>query len=106
MTFADLRAFQTIAGVSESTGEPFILTRAEGDTVTLVGQLAPDEVRRLALTMLEAAEAAVHDAALLRFLTSNGSTLEAAAHLIGALREYRATLDPHPDDYDPEETPE
>lgn len=104
MTFADLRAFQAIAGVSEATGEPFVLTRAEGDTVTLVGQLPPDEVRRLAFGLLEAAEAAVHDAALLRFLTANGSDLENAAHLIGALREYRAELDP--DAHDPEEAPE
>jgi hypothetical protein len=72
-------------------GEPFCHVAATAeDGLELLGQLDPFEVRRMALGWLEAAEAAVHDAAVFRELVE---TLElapsTAAVFLEGLRRHR-----------------
>lgn len=63
---ADLAAVDVRSGVN-GDGEGFCTVVASSASGRLlVGQLTPDEVRALALSWLEAAEAAEHDAAVLR----------------------------------------
>jgi hypothetical protein len=51
------------------------------------GMLTPDEARQFALSVLDAAEAAEHDAFLVRFLTDNIESDFSTA--IAVLREFR-----------------
>lgn len=77
-------------------GKPFCHVIVDGKPH---GQLTPNEVRRMAMNWLEAAEAAEHDSAVFRFLTSDrrpdGHKVEAplsaegATMFIGDLRHYR-----------------
>jgi hypothetical protein len=72
-------------------GEPFChVTATSEDGLELLGQLDPFEVRRMALGWLEAAEAAVHDAAVFRELVSAlGVAPSTAAGFVEALRKHR-----------------
>lgn len=88
-------AVEMESGVSLFTGEPFVAVRTlgtldNGRAVTLAGQLSPTELREHAMRMLEAAEAAVQDAALLRFLDDKlGLDKAAGGRIIADLREFR-----------------
>lgn len=72
--FVHIRAIGTIAG------EP----------VVLIGQLDPATIRQHALAYLESAEAAEHDAALVRLLAELEMPDELIGHLIGNLRNQRS----------------
>lgn len=65
----DLEDLSIEAGVSIFTGKPFCQILAHNDTTILRGQLAPDEIREMALGWLEAAEAADQDAVVVEVLT-------------------------------------
>lgn len=57
-------------------------------------QLSPQEARQHALGILECAEAAMHDTALVGFLTHDaGIDITAAVVTIGRLRKYRGDVD-------------
>lgn len=79
------------SGVSADTGKPFCTIRATAEAGTvLVGQLAPAEVRGMALQFLEAAEAAEQDAHVFAELVEVvGLDEEQAARFIAHLRSRR-----------------
>jgi len=72
------------SGVSAFTGEPFVMVQWGHQT----GQLTPAEAEAHAIAVIQAAQAARHDAAIMAELMSNGGFgREAAAGFIGALRK-------------------
>lgn len=73
----DLADIDIESGVSAFDGLPFCLIRANGARATLVGQLRPTELRGMALTWLEAAEAAESDAALAEMIRRGNPDLTA-----------------------------
>ncbi len=83
------------SGVSGKTHEPFChVTCQATDGTFCEGQLDPDTVRRMAYDWLEAAEAAIHDAAVFDLLTKDMSLPEGKAALfINELREHRQDAD-------------
>lgn len=82
------------SGISQKTEEPFChVTCQSTDGVFCEGQLTPQEVRQTALDWLEAAEAAIHDAAVYKLLRSTGMEAKMAAHFISTLREHRQDVD-------------
>jgi len=83
----------TESGVSSTTGEPFVRIVWEGDDPA--GQMTVAEARDLGLTILGAAEAAVTDAALIRWLTTTmGLDLGRAAAVMSDYRVARRSIDP------------
>lgn len=85
-----LSGIDVASGVNQQ-GEPFCHVMASAvDGTQLLGQLDPFEVRRMALGWLEAAEAAVHDAAVFRALRDDMELeSEMCARFIGELRRHR-----------------
>jgi hypothetical protein len=81
-----------VASGVNSQGKPFCHVMVDGKPR---GQLTPNEVRSMAMQWLEAAEAAEHDSALLRWATTVGRDgtspldLESASALIAELRQFR-----------------
>lgn len=85
-------SLRTESGVSASSGEPFVVLVWEGDDR---GQLTIDEARELGLVLLGAAEAAITDAALIRWLTTTmGLDLARAAAVMADYRVARRAYDP------------
>jgi hypothetical protein len=83
----------TESGVSARTGEPFIKLTWEGPDMS--GQLDVAQARELGLTILGAAEAAITDAALIRWLTTTlEMDLPRAAQVMADYRVARRTFDP------------
>jgi len=83
----------TESGVSATTGEPFVRVTWEGPEES--GQFTVAEARELGLTILGAAEAAVTDAALMRWLTTTmGLDLPRAASVMSDYRVARRAFDP------------
>jgi hypothetical protein len=83
----------TQSGVSAQTGEPFITLTWEGPDPS--GQMTVPEARELGLTILGAAEAAITDAALMRWLTTTmGLELAQAASVMSDYRVARRIFDP------------
>jgi hypothetical protein len=80
------------SGIAVRNGEGFCKVTATADDGTvMLGQLDPTAVRLMALGWLEAAEAAIHDAAVFQILTTKLDVKEdAAAMLVADLREHRA----------------
>jgi hypothetical protein len=77
----DLASINVTNGVNEQ-GEPFLTITAVTEGGRFVaGQLDPDEVRKMALAWLAAAEAAEQDAAVLRCIRK----LELPDQLAGAI---------------------
>jgi len=77
------------SGVNEK-GEGFVTVAAHGDKGTiLTGQLSPAEVRAHALAMLESAEGADQDAAVLRVVRKLDLPEQLAGAVITELRESR-----------------
>lgn len=79
--------------VSAFTGEPFVkITLDFGDRSSkAVAQMTADEARQHGLHMIEAAEAAVHDAAMAQWLQKRlDADPEHAAAMVADIREYRA----------------
>ena len=82
------------SGIAVRNGQGFCRVTATADDGTVMtGQLPPDQVRIMALGFLEAAEAAVHDAACFRLLVNdvhidNGR----AAGFVAGLRRHRADM--------------
>ncbi len=104
----DLESTEMESGVSLFTDGGFCVIRVlgtvNGKPVLLRGQLSPDEMRLHALKILEIAEAAESDAAVLATYKKIGLPDEMWAHFITLLREHRATPDPghdHPHDHPP-----
>jgi hypothetical protein len=93
----ELANVEVESGVN-SEGRPFCRINAvvvDGPTRTTLleasGQLDPDEVRRMALNWLEAAESAEHDALVFNLLTRDlEAPVELAAALLVRLRTWRA----------------
>jgi hypothetical protein len=88
------------SGVSAFTGEPFIAMEATfGDgSRRRAGQLTPIEARQHALAVLEAAEAAVHDAAVVRWLQVRMELEpQAAVTVLCELRGFRQDQDAEDD---------
>lgn len=93
------------SGISARTEQPFChVTVQSEDGQMWEGQIEPDVVRRMAFDWLEAAEAAIHDAAVFKMLTTKLSVPEeGAAAFIADLRDYRQdahTMTDIPDDDD------
>jgi hypothetical protein len=86
-----MASFLTESGVNPE-GKPFVVIRPE---VGQGWQLSPAEAREFALVILSAAEAALHDAAFVKWLQDGVLELnfEAAVSILGAQRQYRADLD-------------
>lgn len=79
------------SGVSLFTGDPFCavtLERPDGSVESL-GQLSPDEVRAMAMTWIESANAAEFDANLFAELRRRGVTNQGISDLITGLRGRR-----------------
>jgi hypothetical protein len=81
-----------LSGIN-AEGKPFCHIYIDGRPH---GQLTPNEVRRMAMNWLEAAEAAEHDSAVYLLLTDEGDgkpamERETAVAFIGMLRDYRGT---------------
>lgn len=73
--------------VSSRTLEPMIMLR----WFTFVAQIGIDQARELALSLLDATEAAKTDAFLMRFMSeAPGCGPEAGARLVAQFREFRA----------------
>lgn len=87
MASGDLKDIFIHSGVNERWKGFCTVTVNGGD---LVGQLSPEEVRRLALDWLEAAEAAETDAIVGRILTSHGAPPEVAAEFLVDMRKRRS----------------
>lgn len=82
-------SFQLESGVSSSTREGFVVLRWG----PMSGQMDALQCRRQALVFLAVAEAAVQDAALLKFMTEHiGIDEDKVGHLIGDLRSARADM--------------
>lgn len=90
---AKLGELRIESGVSAFTGEPFChvhVLDAGGELLTS-GQLKPEEVRVTALAWLEAAEAAVSDAAVWKIMRGRvGLDEQAAATFLAELRASRS----------------
>lgn len=87
------------SGVSVFTGEPFcqqVVTfrREDGSEDQARGQLDPEDARQAGRQMMEAAEAAVHDAAFVRWLRERMDVdSERAVQALADLRRLRADYD-------------
>jgi hypothetical protein len=83
------------SGVSARTEDGFCQVTVQlTDGRVFEGQLTPEEVRSMARDWFEAAEGAVHDAAVFKKLTRDlGLEAEGAAVFIGELREHRQDAD-------------
>lgn len=81
------------SGVSAFDGKPFCRIECRSsDGSLMVGQLNPIEVQAMALNWLTSAEAAMHDAASIHFLTKIVNLDEVtAAQFLGELRALRET---------------
>lgn len=79
----------TESGVNPE-GRPFVAMMWGGERC----QFTPAEARAFALVVLEAAEAALHDAAFVAWLQGPplGLTLRQAAEVLAEQRQYRADL--------------
>lgn len=85
----ELRSIDLTSGVNER-GEGFVTVSVSTDERELaIGQLSPVEVRLMALSWLEAAEAAEQDAAVLRCVRKLGLQDQLAAMVITELRASR-----------------
>jgi hypothetical protein len=86
-----MASFLTESGVNPE-GVPFVVIRPE---VGQGWQLSPQEAREFALVILGAAEAALHDAAFVKWLQEGplDLSMNQAAHVLGSQRQYRADLD-------------
>lgn len=87
----ELENINVSSGVSAFDGMPFcrIVCRAK-DGSLMTGQLNPVEVQSMALNWLASAEAAMHDAASIHFLTKIVNLDQTtAAQFLGELRELR-----------------
>jgi hypothetical protein len=91
-SFDDLTNLKIEAGVSLFDGQAYCRIEALGTgSFFLAGQLSPAEVRKLALSWLEAAEAAEHDAMLFGYMRDVMKMEdEAAAIVVEELRKRRA----------------
>ncbi len=76
------------SGVSMFDGSPFCGVFVNG---AQVGQMTPDEVRQMALTWLEAAEAAEHDALVVAELRDMEAKEQTIAAFLQALRARRVS---------------
>lgn len=86
----ELRSVDLTGGVNEH-GNGFVTVAASSkDGTILIGQLSPDEVRKMALQWLESAEAADQDAAVLRVTRKLNLDDGLAALVIRELRESRS----------------
>ena len=86
--------------VSAADGTPWV----QINWGNLYGQLTPDEARRHALSILDAANAAETDAGILRFFRAAGGEDRVAAILLARLRASRGE-DPNRQNWrDPKET--
>lgn len=83
--------------VSAATGRPLVQIKW-GDQV---GQITPDEARQHALILLDAANAAETDAALLRFTRLMGGNDQDAARLLAHFRASRGDDPDRPNWRDP-----
>ena len=83
------------SGVSAKTKEPFChVTCQTTDGTFIEAQLDPESVRRMALDWLEAAEGAIHDAAVYKMLCERMNVGDHEATMfIGELREFRQDKD-------------
>jgi hypothetical protein len=85
----DASGIDVSSGVSSTSGFGFVTLRWGAES----GQLTTAEARAHALSLLEAADAAEFDAAVLRWMTHDLDTpIEQAAAALGALRRSRADL--------------
>jgi hypothetical protein len=88
----ELKSIYITSGVNEK-GEGFLTInvhgKEQGKDVMMLGQLPPDEVRKLALSWLESAEAADQDAAVLRCIRKLELPEQLAGMVITELRESR-----------------
>lgn len=73
------------SGVSLFDGSPFVVIRWAQEA----GQLTPERARELALSILEAADAAEFDAGLIRVLRAAGIGDEYAVRLLNEIRGER-----------------
>src|SRR5215831_12481048 len=72
-------------------------TATDGSRV--LGQLDPQEVRKMALNFLGAAESAVQDAIVMNMMVRDvGAEPSLGASLVTKMRDERARIDPDPDD--------
>jgi hypothetical protein len=86
--------FEVVGGVSVKTGRPYV----QLEWGASIGQVSPEEARSHALLLLEAAQNAVADAAILGWARDELDVdLERGAQLIDALRRYRADRWGQPD---------
>ena len=88
---ADLESLEASSGVNH-VNEGFVRIRAQGQPesgsaapVVLMGQVTPQQARVLALSFLQAAEAAEHDAAVVEVLRSIDTPDEAVAGFVADL---------------------
>lgn len=87
----DLVDIHVVSGVSMATKEPFCrVTATMSDGTQVHGQLAPAEIRTMALGFLAAAEAAIHDAAVYHLLVDELQIVDVAAvEFVRSLRDHR-----------------
>lgn len=90
MSAAALTELRALSGVTED-GRGFVTVTAVTTAGMALGQLSPAEVRSLAFDLLEAAEAAVSDAAIYRSCLASDldNPGEVAATIIAAVRRHR-----------------
>ncbi len=90
----DLAHIEITSGVAARNGEGFCrVTAVDSDGQSIEGQLPPDEVRRMALGWLEAADAAISDAAVFRLLKERvGVPDDLAVVFVADLRNFRADM--------------
>jgi len=83
------------SGISAKTQRPFCHVTVQAENGRFCeGQLEPETVRRMAFDWLEAAEAAIHDAAVYKMLREKMDVPDGtAARFIAELRDYRADED-------------
>jgi hypothetical protein len=80
------------SGVSLFDGKPFVSFRW-GDRLQHSGQFTPEAARRFGLDFIEAAEAALHDSALIKFLQAEMDIpFEGAGTMLMGVRKFRADL--------------
>jgi hypothetical protein len=86
----DLSNVEISSGVNHE-GKPFCTIVCQTMSKRLIiGQLDPDEVRRMALQWLETAEAADQDAAVLRVMRKMNLPDDLAAVIVAELRDSRS----------------
>lgn len=73
------------SGVSNETGMGFVSMHWRDET----GQLTPGQAREFALGVIEAADAAEHDAAIVRWAADAGMDELARARILAAVRKGR-----------------